>query len=1219
MRDQAQRVAMPGALDVNDTVDAGAVNHLVVEGAAAPIADAPFVAAPHPSRPPSSRRPPSYQPTGWRVLDRPLALVDRLSGDRAGWGQRFVSYFFIGGFAAGVNLVAFTLLYYRLQLPVDERSLPFYEAARYLIVFTIATEISTMTNFVINDHVTFSALPEHARHWYARCARFHLTALTGMLITLAVSYALLTLGAHATVAEAVAIAIAFVCNFILHHLFTYRRSHGEQRTGVPNFPNMAYPAEQASLAQPGEHRLLTTVSAEAPQPAAMQTGAALPATLAPRSRVPASLTAESEWLSAVTSRSVSTSASSISASMEVPMKLSIVIPAQNEEGAVRSTVELLYDTLTAERISFEILVVNDHSSDATETILQQLCAELPEVRYVNNLKSKGFGRAIQTGLERFTGDAVCIVMADASDDAQDVVRYYRKLQEGYDCVFGSRFMSGSRVVDYPRHKLLINRVANWFVKRLFRLKLNDTTNAFKAYRRHVIAGVSPIISPHFNITVELPLKAIVRGYTYAVVPINWYNRKTGVSKLKIKEMGSRYLFIVLSLWLEKRLAGGDYRRPQVQSDGSREPEYALEVYDTAPISARFPQTQAHGGHEAGFVPSGMAVADTPMRGHGPMAAKDGNERGLDKYGSGDELDERPQTNERGDGITLPLVAIVCAVPLLLISFIAFCIWTKTGHVPFWDEWETVTLVQHFMQGTLQPSEIWAFHNEHRIVIPRFVNLTLIMLTNWNRQAEMTFDLVVAIAEVALLFAALKRSLLFANLLLVLVVPISLLLFSFAQFQDWLAPFQITFTATVFGVACCVWGFAGEQIGWRRLAVAILGATIAALSSAGGTVAFVAFLPAVLRGGYRKTGVWVAACLAVLVPYFQGFPHGVGVALSFTTVKYALAYMGAPVGYPHVSVSMAAGAVSFMVVVGNLALYWYLHRNVRGVEVWIGLGLFTLGVATITTLGRLAMFGLEGALSSRYQTFSALWWLTLIALAAINIKDIAIMGVNQLQTSRYQVLWTLASFNVVALVGVTIALVAVNLTTIHEIVDYQSGQIASEQCAIDYPYAPPLCLEVLYPNAYDVQQRAAFLDQQHLGVFSGNPTRMATPYPAVHPLTRYFNGTSGDHWTTVSYNVDMRDGYSPELTLGYLYVEQQPNTRPLYECLLPEDHFLSLQSDCEGQGVIGLVGWLYASASTNVQTIPVYRCYTGKDHFASNRHDCEGTRFEGLLGYALSAP
>jgi dolichol-phosphate mannosyltransferase len=242
------------------------------------------------------------------------------------------------------------------------------------------------------------------------------------------------------------------------------------------------------------------------------------------------------------------------------MRLSIIIPAHNEADSLPGTVENLCFRLGAAEIPYEILVINDHSSDRTPQVLDELASTLPGVRWVDNARPGGFGFAIQTGLAEFAGDAVCIVMADASEDPGDIVKYYERLNQGFDCVFGTRFNRQSRVVDYPRHKLLLNRLANWFINVLFGLGYNDTTNAFKCYRREVIAGVQPILSHHFNITVELPLKAIIRGYSYSVVPTNWYNRTTGVSKLKIKEMGSRYLFIVLYVFLEKLLSRGDYRR-----------------------------------------------------------------------------------------------------------------------------------------------------------------------------------------------------------------------------------------------------------------------------------------------------------------------------------------------------------------------------------------------------------------------------------------------------------------------------------------------------------------------------------------------------------------------------------------------------------------------------------------------------------------------------------
>jgi dolichol-phosphate mannosyltransferase len=247
-------------------------------------------------------------------------------------------------------------------------------------------------------------------------------------------------------------------------------------------------------------------------------------------------------------------------------QLSVVIPARDEEGCITETVTALSQVLRAHQIPHEIVVVDDGSRDGTWKFLEELRGAIPELVPIQNSGMNGFGRAIQIGLSHFQGDAVVIYMADGSDDPEDVVRYWRLLTQGYDCVFGSRFVRGGQVFDYPRLKLFLNRVGNIFIKALFRISLNDTTNAFKAYRRDVIEGCGPILSPHFNITVELPLKAIVRGYSWVVTPITWRNRKTGISKLKIKEMGSRYFFIVMYVWLEKYFSHGDYRREIHEAD-----------------------------------------------------------------------------------------------------------------------------------------------------------------------------------------------------------------------------------------------------------------------------------------------------------------------------------------------------------------------------------------------------------------------------------------------------------------------------------------------------------------------------------------------------------------------------------------------------------------------------------------------------------------------------
>jgi dolichol-phosphate mannosyltransferase len=243
------------------------------------------------------------------------------------------------------------------------------------------------------------------------------------------------------------------------------------------------------------------------------------------------------------------------------MKLSIVIPAYNEEESITETIEKIEEAFEKVKIDHEIFVVNDNSKDNTLGVLAELAKRFPALRYETNSGPNGFGYAVRYGLDRFTGDCVAVMMADLSDSPYDLMKFYTTMLEGnYDCVFGSRFIKGGRVVDYPFIKKVLNRFANNIIRVVMRISYNDTTNAFKLYRRHTIEGIRPFLAPHFNLTIELPLKAIIRGYSYAVVANTWTNRKYGESKLKIREMGSRYFFILLYCFIEKYFSRGDFKK-----------------------------------------------------------------------------------------------------------------------------------------------------------------------------------------------------------------------------------------------------------------------------------------------------------------------------------------------------------------------------------------------------------------------------------------------------------------------------------------------------------------------------------------------------------------------------------------------------------------------------------------------------------------------------------
>lgn len=245
----------------------------------------------------------------------------------------------------------------------------------------------------------------------------------------------------------------------------------------------------------------------------------------------------------------------------MPRQLSIVIPAYNEAENLIPTVTKLHDVLAGSGIDHEIVVVNDSSRDNSLAILTALQQTIPTLVFYTNTGANGFGYAVRFGLDRFKGQCVALFMADMSDDPDDLVRFYRKMEAtDADCVFGNRWAAGGKVIDYPSHKYWINRVANYIIRLCFQHGYNDTTNAFKLYKREVIEGIKPFLSPHFNLTIELPLKAIIRGFSFTIVPNSWTNRQHGTSNLKIREMGSRYFFILLYCLIEKFFSRGDYKK-----------------------------------------------------------------------------------------------------------------------------------------------------------------------------------------------------------------------------------------------------------------------------------------------------------------------------------------------------------------------------------------------------------------------------------------------------------------------------------------------------------------------------------------------------------------------------------------------------------------------------------------------------------------------------------
>ena len=231
--------------------------------------------------------------------------------------------------------------------------------------------------------------------------------------------------------------------------------------------------------------------------------------------------------------------------------LSILIPVRNEEENVNIISKEIITKISIQ--SYEILFINDFSEDNTERELIKLNTSNTKIIYYNNTK-KGLGGAIDLGIQKSRGDYVCIMMSDSSDTVEDLNAYYNVISNyNLDAVFGSRFIKGGKTVNYPLLKMILNRMGNLLAKFLLWTDLNDFTNGFKIYKRDSLLKLYPLVSESFNIFFELPLKLIIRGFKYKIIPISYYNRTVGEAKFKIDELGSKYIFTLLYCFLEKIL------------------------------------------------------------------------------------------------------------------------------------------------------------------------------------------------------------------------------------------------------------------------------------------------------------------------------------------------------------------------------------------------------------------------------------------------------------------------------------------------------------------------------------------------------------------------------------------------------------------------------------------------------------------------------------------
>jgi hypothetical protein len=459
---------------------------------------------------------------------------------------------------------------------------------------------------------------------------------------------------------------------------------------------------------------------------------------------------------------------------------------------------------------------------------------------------------------------------------------------------------------------------------------------------------------------------------------------------------------------------------------------------------------------------------------------------------------------------------------VLIAIILWIIWTRTATVPYWDEWATVTLVQHANAGTLSFADLWMFHGVHRIVVPRIVDLLLIQLTHWNRQVEMTFDLTLAVASACLLNTLLSRTVGSTRLALVLVAPLSLLYFSLAQFANWFAPFQIAFTATLFGLLLALWAVTSDEqpLSWPRFGLALLGALIAMLSSLQGLMVWLAVLPTLawhLRRAPRPMGIklllWIGIGIEAWLVYLAGVTHYTDRVPLRDQLTYVLVYLGAPIGFPDAARSELFGLMGLALWPATAALYIGLGGRLTRLLPWVDVAVFVALVTAATVDGR-SINGTESALSSRYEIFSALWWISLVILGTLvlrqlwrgsqagetegtaNFANVRAWGLaawgrgiwhtlNVHGARQYLSRMRPALLGVYSLVLVVMlaSLLVANIAGLQDALLWLGVQQRNQYRLLDYQSQPDLCLKLYDPWPSDERSKIAILDQGHYGLFA----------------------------------------------------------------------------------------------------------------------------------------
>jgi glycosyltransferase involved in cell wall biosynthesis len=237
------------------------------------------------------------------------------------------------------------------------------------------------------------------------------------------------------------------------------------------------------------------------------------------------------------------SGQSSTASKNMAQKISVIVPIYNEEDSIEPLLDALYRVLGKIGREFEIITVNDGSTDQSFGKLARAASVHPELKVVNFRRNFGQTAAIMAGIDHAGGDVLVFIDADLQNDPEDIPRLLEKLEEGYDVVSGWR----KDRQDSRFRRNLVSRVANWLISRASGVHLRDYGCTLKAYRSDVIRSVRLYGEMHRFI----PIYAKWMGARITEIPVLHHPRQYGESKYGLERIFKVLLDLIVIKFLDR--------------------------------------------------------------------------------------------------------------------------------------------------------------------------------------------------------------------------------------------------------------------------------------------------------------------------------------------------------------------------------------------------------------------------------------------------------------------------------------------------------------------------------------------------------------------------------------------------------------------------------------------------------------------------------------------